>query len=1025
VTTDANFDPLLVALRVYAVPDDDEKGDRKASPRRRPTKWKEPQRTLVIDTETTTDPFQQLNFGVWRYYVDRRNGLPGRFCVQEGIFYADDLPERDPEGYAVLQAYAESHDADVAPGRDTSLRLLSRSEFVEKVLWRYAYRNRATVVGFNLSFDLSRLAIASAPARSRFAGGISLKLFHTERYRPRIAYKTIDSKRTLIGFTTPYGVEEGFRGHFLDLRTLTFSLTDRGYTLESACSAFGVPYSKRLVTHGVVTDKYVTYCREDVGATSRLLTAAIAEYRRHPIDLQETKAFSPASIGKSYLRSMGIRPILERQPEFDRKVLGGGMAASFGGRAECRIRKVPLPIVYVDFLSMYTTVNALMRSWRLVIARQIAVDNVTARVRKLLAASDLFEQCFAKSFWPKLLCLVEIEPGGDLLPVRAAYDPASTDFGIGVNPYRFGGTAWYALADLVDSVVSTGLVPKVRRAVALRPVGHQGGLTPVQVRGAMEVDPSEGDFFRQVIELRKGLDTDPSVAEGERERLSRFLKIFGSATSYGILAEYVRHERHDPVAVTVHGDGDQPFAVKTMTPEEPGPFCFPPLAAVITAEARLMVGLLERCVRDAGGGYVFCDTDSMGIVADPSGGLYACPGGPENLKNGREAVRALSWAQVDKILDRFAALNPYDRSVVPGSILKVEKENFDDQGARRQLWCWAISAKRYVLYTPSADGPVLQRVADSHEEAGHDDGLVMAKVSEHGLGHLLNPTDPNDPSGDWITEAWTYLVRQALGLRAPRPKWLNRPALTRVTASSPTVLRWFAGLNGGKPYAEQIKPANFLLLAHPDPLDPSGALPIAPYESDPSRWDDLPWIDRRNGQRVRTTTEPSDGNERPGVVRVRTYGQVLADYLAHPEAKSLEPNGGPVGRHTVGLLRRRPVEALRPVKHIGKEGNRLDDRLSGLVSSPDEYRTEYIDPSRTFWTEQVAPVLRTMDRTSVARTAGVHRRTLERWLYKGVRPRASHERLLTKLAREHTAVRASKSAVYRVTRSLSRATRSR
>ena len=73
-------------------------------------------------------------------------------------------------------------------------------------------------------------------------------------------------------------------------------------------------------------------------------------------------------------------------------------------------------------------------------------------------------------------------------------------------------------------------------------------------------------------------------------------------------------------------------------------------------------------------------------------------------------------------------LNPYDRTVVPGSILKIEDENFvaDASGKptkqRQQLYIYAISAKRYALFSLDASGRV-----------------VMEKCSEHGLGHLLNP----------------------------------------------------------------------------------------------------------------------------------------------------------------------------------------------------------------------------------------------------------------------------------------------
>jgi hypothetical protein len=939
-----------------------------------------------LDTETTTDPSQRLTFGVWRYYVDRPDGLPGRICVEEGIFYADDLPERDPNGLKVLEAFVETHQADVAPGRNRILRLLSRSEFVEQVLWKHGYKHRAMVVGFNLPFDLSRLAIAAAPGRARYAGGNSLRLFGRERFRPRITYKAIDSKRTFMGFTTPDDVEEPFRGHFIDLRTLAFALTDRSHSLESACDAFEVPYTKRPVVHGSISEDYVSYCREDVAATAKLFRAAVAEYRRHAIELQETKAFSPASIGKAYLGAMGILPILERQPDFDPGVLGWAMAAFFGGRAECRIRKTALPVVYLDFLSMYPTVNALMGTWDLLTARRIETTDATKAVRRLLSGPDLLDRCFQRAFWTELVCLVEIDPDGDVLPVRAAYDPASLDFGIGVNPLRSAGSAWYTLADVVASALLTGRVPKIRRAVRLRPVGRQAGIQPVRIRGMVEVDPKEVDFFRRAIELRREVEADPSYGSDERARLSRFLKVLANSTGYGILAEFTRHELHDPVEIVVHADGDAPFQTATTTPEDPGPYCFPPLAAAITGAARLMLTLLERLVTDAGGSYVFCDTDSMAVVAHERGGLHSCPGGRERLADGTPSVRALSWAQVDEIVARFAALSPYDRTSVPGSILKVEDENFV-AGVRRQLWCWAISAKRYVLFSLDGDGP------------------TIAKVSEHGLGHLLNPTDPDDESDGWIKQAWGFLLRRALDFPVNEPDWLDRPALTQVTASGPHVLRWFAGMNEDRPYAEQVKPANFLLLAHPDPLDPSGALPIAPYESDASKWADLPWIDRRTGEPIRITTEPFDGTARPGIVRVRIYRDVLAAYLGHPESKSLGPNGEPVTRQTAGLLRRRGVDAIPPTVYIGKEANKLDERFNGLATGPEEYLAQYVDPEHTLWTELVLPVLATMDRGEVARRSGLSRRTIERYMYGAMRPHQRHEAMVTQIAVERARLR--------------------
>ncbi len=89
------------------------------------------------------------------------------------------------------------------------LLLLSRREFLAR-FYLAAYKARSLVVGFNLPFDLSRLACRVGKARGRYAGGFSLALWdyqdedgtwHIYKHRPRIAIKHIDSKRALMAFT--------------------------------------------------------------------------------------------------------------------------------------------------------------------------------------------------------------------------------------------------------------------------------------------------------------------------------------------------------------------------------------------------------------------------------------------------------------------------------------------------------------------------------------------------------------------------------------------------------------------------------------------------------------------------------------------------------------------------------------------------------------------------------------------------------------------------------------------------------
>jgi hypothetical protein len=855
---------------------------------------------LVLDTETTTDAAQSITFGSYRYYRLHWIGWrPLLSCVEEGLFYADDLRERDPEGYWNLRTYAARRDASTEEGMPRRLRFLSRTEFVNTVLFQEAFKKRSLIVGFNLPFDLSRLAVSWGAARGRFQGGISLALFtykaggtwKESRFRPRIAIKQIDSKRALKGFTRPAALDdidripvgqeggmpqEGymFRGHFLDLRTLVFALTDRGHSLASACQIYGVEAAKlRIERHGEITPQYIDYNRRDVEATAGLFVRVMDDYAQHPIRLQPTKAYSPASIGKAYLRAMGIEPPLKRQPDFPPDVLGYAMVAYYGGRAECRIRKVPLPVVYLDFLSMYPTVNALMRLWDFHIAERIEVEDQTEEIRKFLEDVSL-EECFQQTVWRRLPILVELEPKADILPVRARYDPATPSWQIGINMLE-SGPRWYALADVVASKLLTGRIPRIRRALALAPRGVQAGLREVPLRGEIPVDPLRQDLFKTAIEQRKRIAMWLDLAPTDTARLDRFLKVFANATSYGITAELNRRElpKGKTEKVRVYGL-DGPFETRTAAPEEAGEFCFPPFAACITAGARLMLAMLEQCVSDLGGGHVFCDTDSMAIVATEHGDLIPCPGGRRFSTDGVECVRALSWDQVEEIRERFAQLNPYDRTLVPGSVLKVEKENLDPESVEhRQLWCYAVSAKRYALYNLT--------------EAGEP---ILRKWSEHGLGHLLNPTDPDSEDRDWIRVCWEMLVRRAHKLPVEEPRWLGRPALTRITASSPHILRPFARYNAQSRYEDQVKPFNFLLSAqvapfgHPEGVDPTSFHLVAPWSSNPEEWLELPWFDLYSGTEFRLTT--SDDFGASGQVLVKTYRDVLASYEMHLEAKS-------------------------------------------------------------------------------------------------------------------------------------------
>jgi hypothetical protein len=540
------------------------------------------------------------------------------------------------------------------------------------------------------------------------------------RFRPNLSIKHLTNKSALMSFVAPRQIDaidripsnsrtgtpdprHTFRGHFLDLKTLAFALTDQPYSLESACIAFGVEHGKTKVSkHGVVSAKCIDYNRRDVLATSELAAKLLAEYNKHPVELQATKAFSTASIGKAYLRAMGIEPVLMRQPDFPVSRLGHAQAAFFGGRTSARIRKVVVPVVYLDFLSMYPTVNALLGLWLFVIAKRIRViNNCASEISAFLhgVSADILRK---PETWRTLNAFVRLVPDGDLLPARCPYG-ATHDWQIGIN-YLHGNdrkedALWFALPDVVASVLHTGRVPKIIDAFRLVAEGTAQGLQPTELAAHMPIDPSRQDFFREAIEERRRVEARTDWPEDQRARVSKGIKVFANAASYGIYAELHRQESDDEMDVLCHGIDPKPFRCRVAHPDVAGEYCFPPMASLITSAARLMLALLEDAVAQRGGTYAMEDTDSMAIVASEAGGLVACPGGSFRLPDGREAIKALTWAEVAKIVDQFSSLNPYDRAVVPGSVLKIEGDNFDPKTKRqRQLYCYAISSKRYALF---------------------------------------------------------------------------------------------------------------------------------------------------------------------------------------------------------------------------------------------------------------------------------------------------------------------------------------
>jgi hypothetical protein len=168
------IDRLVIALRAYVrkAPKKPKKGSKPArtilpgavnwrdlAPRTTPSDW-----VLVFDCETRTTPDQRLRFGGYQL---RYKGE----IWERGAFYEPDVLSEDEQ--AILRQFIAEEEEN-SDGERTCLR--TRAEFVDEVFYHSGQAVGAQIVGFNLPFDLSRLAIRHASARRSMKGGFSLTL---------------------------------------------------------------------------------------------------------------------------------------------------------------------------------------------------------------------------------------------------------------------------------------------------------------------------------------------------------------------------------------------------------------------------------------------------------------------------------------------------------------------------------------------------------------------------------------------------------------------------------------------------------------------------------------------------------------------------------------------------------------------------------------------------------------------------------------------------------------------------------
>lgn len=921
--------------------------------------------SVVFDCETKTHPGQALRVGFCRVYYKEELRKEVCFYSRERISKVE---------LSRIEAYVKT----------AGIELMPRDEFIDKIFYKYGYHLRAMIIGFNLPFDLSRLAIGHSAAHptkrdKSMYGGFSLKLW-SEPYLPPIQVKHLSRYISLIRFTA-YSSQVSRsqrkrgkhvphkRGYFCDVGTLAKALLSQSFTLASLAEFLGAQRKLHTEEHGkTISAQYLDYARQDVATTWECFVKLRERYDAMGLGTPLNRIFSEASIGKAYFDKMGIKPWRSLQPDVQSPLLATIMSTFYGGRSEVKIRRQMRQVMLCDFLSMYPTVCTLMGLWSFVIARGARWKDGTMEVRRLLRSSSL-NDLLTKENWPNLVALVQVQPGADIFPVRAAYDAydASADGTIGANYLSSKSGLWFTLADCLAAQILTGKPVKVLRAIVFSPLQPQPGMQGVSLAVNHHFDPYKGDFYKELIELRQGLKHDRDQAEGKKynelDVQQNTVKIAANATSYGIFAEINVNDRPEAELSRIFGACAPAFLLNTNRDEQPGRFFHPLLATTITGAARLMLAIAERLVTDAGLEWAFCDTDSMAIAK------------PAGMQDREFSVK------VGQIVSRFRQLNPYN---LGGDILKIEDVNFglyENAKIPEPLFVWAVSAKRYVLFNVRGGQPIIR------------------KASAHGLGQYQAPYYEEDRPAAipaphmnlskigvqaWQHDLWWVIAKAAIDgksdaeLRFDFHLPLKQPAMSRYAATTTKNLKWFDGYNYGLEYPDQVKPfgfANVFYVRQLSNIEATGngkgnkradavlIRPVSPFEKDPKRAAKLAF-DRLTGRSV-----PAN--------QLKTYQEALAQYHLHPEDKFL--NGDCLD---CGTTERRHVLATE-IQYIGKESNKWEEQFYFGFDPEEEIRYGARPVTRKSLARTAHKIVDTLGLRVTAKEIGISREKLSKLLKSG------------------------------------------
>lgn len=930
--------------------------------------------TLVIDTETWPDVSQRLRILYYEY-----RGISEAYAIEK--YYngtltpqdAETLVERGfvlPNNYEVM--YAQDLDTIYSFAHDNNIKIMQHDEFIKEVFYPYAYYGKtpqyngrikvpARLLGHNLSFDLSALAVSWTPATGQMKNGFALKFCDCVPTNKTcfdhlpIRFRKLGQTKTLYQFryskcANSKGkiVAKNYRGVFQDTMTLGAAITvsEGGNTLNALCESFGLPGKEDDIPdfRSKINESYLQYLVTDVQQTFQLFRKELEVLKMFNITEHPERIYSNASVDKNIRRQIGIEPNFAQGWNISDETIGYSMVTYHGGRSEARIRLKPTQIISCDFTSQYPATNYLMNLQEFMIAKNVIEQDATEEIRKLLNSPNLLELLQKRETWLQLRCIVELENVPQdkpcILPVRAKFD--STTYNESLSYVSFTGKMWWCLADVIGSILLTGNVPHISRAIKFVPVGGiRDNLKPIKLMGRddliIDITKPNSDLYIEMIGIRHQTKNEAKQETNTLKKLfleafQNGIKITVNAGVYGENVEYIVKEFSTVnFNVSVYSLGKTERIGNRY--DEPGIYNASVIGTLITGAGRLLLAIAERLVNDSGLSYAYCDTDSMGIAKPDEM--------PENI----------FYKLVHAIVGWFDKISPYDKEVIP-HFFKIEDVNYKDgdtKGTFEPLHALVVSTKRYVLYNKLPDGK-----------------YILRKTSSHGLGQFdyrgyydsKNKWPKDIPyiehdCPDWIYILYYYFVEaiesgihrngKAVinGQYTPyysNDKMMKIPAYTQDTINHASDFRSYRGIS-------HLRPGSFFTVL--PPLIPNKYA---------DNYDDFVLVTDKINSPNEVYDQFKKGNVRTAktgdvispmyIQFITTLGGKLSNYFFHKENKAV--NGD-----KIGLLYRHHIILPDSLEVLGKETNSIaiamnnSNAISQLARNNETTETFYNNTSLT------------------------------------------------------------------------------